>query len=144
MTAPTELGLTANIAAVPGVSPRHAEAFRRLDIRCVADLILHLPLRYEHELAEQTIAQVQEQAGTLGGEVTLSVCGEIVTTRSAPGRRGRRVAATIQDATGALRATWSVSRRRPREATAAAAPNPPRAAAPTRRSSTPPSPRAAS
>ncbi len=107
MTAPTELGLTANIAAVPGVSPRHAEAFRRLDIRCVADLILHLPLRYEHELAEQTIAQVQEQAGSLGGgEVTLSVCGEIVTIRSAPGRRGRRVEATIQDATGALRATW--------------------------------------
>jgi ATP-dependent DNA helicase RecG len=107
MTTPAELGLTANIADVPGVSPNHAEAFRRLDIRCVADLILHLPLRYEHELAEQTIAEVQTQAAILGGgEVTLSVCGEIVSIRSAPGRRGRRVEATIQDATGALRATW--------------------------------------
>ena len=107
MTTPAELGLTANIAAVPGVRPEHAEAFRRLDIRCVADLILHLPLRYEHELAEQTIAEVQTQAAILGGgEVTLSVCGEIVSIRSAPGRRGRRVEATIQDATGALRATW--------------------------------------
>ncbi len=107
MTAPTELGLTAHIATVPGVTPRNAEAFQRLGIRCVADLILHVPMRYEHELAEQTIAELQKQHERLrGDEVTLSVSGEIVSIRSAPGRRGRRVEATIQDATGALRATW--------------------------------------
>ncbi len=107
MTAPTELGLTAHIATVAGVTPRNAEAFQRLGIRCVADLILHVPMRYEHELAEQTIAELQKQDERLrGGEVTLSVCGEIVTVRSPPGRRRRRVEATIQDATGALRVTW--------------------------------------
>ena len=107
MTAPTELGLTAHIATVAGVTPRNAEAFQRLGIRCVADLILHVPMRYEHELAEQTIAELQKQDERLrGGEVTLSVCGEIVTVRSPPGRRRRRVEATIQDATGALQVTW--------------------------------------
>ena len=61
MTAPSELGLTAHIATVPGVTPPNAEAFQRLSIRCVADLILHVPMRYEHELAEQTIAEFYDQ-----------------------------------------------------------------------------------
>ena len=106
MTAPTELTLTTNIAAVAGVNLRQAESFRRLGIRCVADLILHLPVRYEHELAETSIAQVQEQADALGDEVTLSVCGEVVMVRSVPARGRRRVELTIQDDTAALRATW--------------------------------------
>ncbi len=106
MTAPTELTLTTNIAAVPGVNDRHAERFRRLGIRCVADLILHLPIRYEHELAERSIAAAQQQAEGLGDEVTLSVCGEVVMVRSVPGGRRRRVELTIQDNTAALRATW--------------------------------------
>ena len=56
--------LTTNIADVPGVGPRRADAFRRLGIRCVADLILHLPLRYERELPEQTIREATAAAGT--------------------------------------------------------------------------------
>ena len=107
MTESTQLMLTTNIAAVPGVSDRHAEAFRRLGIRCVADLVLHLPLRYEHELAEQTIADMTRQAKAAGGgDLTLSVCGEVVAVRSVPGRGRRRVEATVQDDTGAVRLTW--------------------------------------
>ncbi len=99
--------LTTNIAAVPGVDDRHADAFRHLGIRCVADLILHLPMRYEHELAEQTIAGMTKQARAVGGgNLTLSVCGEVVRVRSVPGRGRRRVEATVQDDTGAVRVIW--------------------------------------
>ena len=107
MTEPAPLIMTTNIAAVPGVSDRDADAFRHLGIRCVADLILHLPMRYEHELAEQTIAEMTKQAKAVGGgDLTLSVCGEIVRVRSVPGRGRRRVEATVQDDTGAIRVTW--------------------------------------
>ena len=112
MTAPTELTLTTNIAVVPGVDDRRAESFRRLGIRCVADLVLHLPMRYEHELAEQSIAQLQQQAEGLDGEVTLSVCGEVIMVRSIGTGRRRRVELTIQDETAALRATWRQYRSR--------------------------------
>ena len=107
MTDPARLMLTTNIAAVPGVSDRDADAFRRLGIRCVADLVLHLPMRYEHELAEQTIAEMSKQARAVGGgDLTLSVCGEVVRVRSVPGRGRRRVEATVQDDTGAVRLIW--------------------------------------
>ncbi|MEE8460238.1 MAG: OB-fold nucleic acid binding domain-containing protein, partial [Phycisphaerales bacterium] len=107
MTEPPRLMLTTNIAAVPGVDDRHADAFRHLGIRCVADLILHLPMRYEHELAEQTIAGMTKQARAVGGgNLTLSVCGEVVRVRSVPGRGRRRVEATVQDDTGAVRVIW--------------------------------------
>ena len=107
MTEPARLMLTTNVAAVPGVGDRHADAFRHLGMRCVADLVLHLLMRYEHELAEQTIAEMTKQAKAVGGgDLTLSVCGEIVSVRSVPGRRRRRVEATVQDDTGAIRVIW--------------------------------------
>ncbi|MHC4419264.1 MAG: ATP-dependent DNA helicase RecG [Planctomycetota bacterium] len=95
--------LTTNIADVPGVGPRRADAFRRLGIRCVADLILHLPLRYERELPEQTIREAT--AATGAGEVTIAVRGEIASLRVVPARR-RRVEAVLQDDSGSLHLTW--------------------------------------
>ena len=95
--------LTTNIADVPGVGPRRADAFRRLGIRCVADLVLHLPLRYERELPEQTICEATAAAGA--GEVTIAVRGEIASLRVVPARR-RRVEAVLQDDSGSLHLTW--------------------------------------
>jgi ATP-dependent DNA helicase RecG len=97
--------LTTNIADVPGVGPRYAEAFRRIGIRCVADLILHLPLRYEHELPEQTIAEATARAVSERSEVTIAVRGELAAVRVVPARR-RRVEATVQDDSGSLLVTW--------------------------------------
>jgi ATP-dependent DNA helicase RecG len=98
--------LTTNIADVPGVGPRRAEAFRHLGIRCVADLILHLPLRYEHELQEQTIAEATARANAArGAEVTISVRGELASLRVVPARR-RRVEAVLQDESESLHLTW--------------------------------------
>jgi ATP-dependent DNA helicase RecG len=69
----------------------------------VADLILHLPLRYERELPEQTIREAT--AATGAGEVTIAVRGEIASLRVVPARR-RRVEAVLQDDSGSLHLTW--------------------------------------
>jgi ATP-dependent DNA helicase RecG len=99
--------LTTNIADVPGVGPRRADAFRNLGIRCVADLILHLPLRYEHELPEQSIAQATARADAArGAEVSISVRGELASLRVAPARGRRRVEGVLQDDSGSLHLTW--------------------------------------
>jgi len=96
--------LTTNIADVPGVGPRRADAFRHLGIRCVADLILHLPLRYEHELPEQTIGEATARAGNQ--EITIAVRGELASMRVVPAGRRRRVEGVLQDDTGSLQLTW--------------------------------------
>ena len=106
MTLRAPLQLTTNIADIPGVGPRHAEGFRRLKIRCLADLILHLPQRYEHELAELSITAAAEHlAAPGGGEVNIALRGEITAVRSVPVGRPR-VVATLEDDTGAVRLIW--------------------------------------
>ena len=106
MTTHTVNPLTVNIAEVHGIGPKTALAFRRLGIRCVADLILHLPMRYEHELAEQSIAKASEIVSPHhGSEANIAVCGEIATVRSSRGRHSR-TEATLEDDTGTLKITW--------------------------------------
>ncbi|MCZ6611393.1 MAG: ATP-dependent DNA helicase RecG [Planctomycetota bacterium] len=98
--------LTTNIADVPCIGHRHADAFRRLGIRCVADLVLHLPQRYEHELPEQTIAAASEQISPLhGADANITLRGEIASLRWIPARRPR-MEATLQDDTGAVKLIW--------------------------------------
>jgi len=98
--------LTINIAEVHGIGPKNAASFRRIGINCIADLILHLPMRYEHELAEQSIAKASEIVSPHhGAEANIAVCGEIATVRSLRGRRSR-TEATLEDDTGTLKITW--------------------------------------
>ncbi len=98
--------LTTNIAQVHGIGPKTTDSFRRLGIKCVADLILHLPMRYEHELAEQSIAEASEIVSPHhGAEANIAVCGEIAAVRSSRGRRSR-TEATLEDETGTLKITW--------------------------------------
>jgi ATP-dependent DNA helicase RecG len=98
--------LTTSIADVPGVGESRALGFRKLGIRCIADLLLHLPMRYEHELEEQTICEaIRTVSPAHGSEANIAVQGEIATTRTAMGRRPR-VEATIQDGTGTMALIW--------------------------------------
>ena len=100
------ISLTTNIAEIAGVGRGRARAFARLGIRCVADLVRHLPTRYEHELPEQTIAAAGETVGLVhGSEVNTSVRGEVATCRVARGRQAR-FEATVQDGTGTILLTW--------------------------------------
>ncbi|UCD73916.1 MAG: ATP-dependent DNA helicase RecG [Phycisphaerales bacterium] len=106
MTDQTAIALNSNIAEVPGVGTKRAEAFRKAGIRSVADLIRHLPSRWEHELPEQTVAEASETIGPLhGAEANLAVRGEITTARPVRGRQPR-FEATLQDDTGAVLLTW--------------------------------------
>lgn len=99
--------LTTNIALVPGVGDRRADAFRRLGIRCVADLLLHLPMRYEHELEEQSIgtASGETVSPNHGTSANLAVQGEVLSAQSKMGRRPR-FEATLFDGTGTMLLTW--------------------------------------
>ena len=70
---------------VRAIRAQVAEGLERLEVRTVADLIRHLPMRYERIEAESPIARLQE--GTI-----VSARGEIAATKIAGGRfagRGR-------------------------------------------------------
>ena len=90
MPAPASaISLTTNIADLPGsvIAARKASAFRRLGIRCLADLLTHLPMRYEHELPEQTIADASKSVGAAhGSEANLAVRGEVASIKPPAGR----------------------------------------------------------
>ncbi len=88
---------------VRAIRAQVAEGLERLEVRTVADLIRHLPMRYERIEAESPIASLQE--GTI-----VSARGEIAATKIAGGRfagRGRsRFQAVLVDETGRLDLVW--------------------------------------
>ena len=78
-TTSQSITLIMDIAEVPGVGGKLAPEFRKLGIRCVADLLLHMPVRYEHEHEEQTIAGAGETVSPHhGADANIAVRGEIV------------------------------------------------------------------
>jgi ATP-dependent DNA helicase RecG len=95
--------LTTNVAALEGVGPRRAAEFRRLGIRCVADLLVHLPMRYERDLGEGSIGAAASDGST--GAARATIRGEVLRTRVAGGRT-RRFEATVADASGTILLTW--------------------------------------
>ena len=100
------ISLTTAIEDVKGVGARRGSAFRKLGIRCVADLIRHVPSRYETLLPEQTLAEVGESIGPFDREqVNVSARGEIATCRMRRGRR-TRFEATLEDGTATALLTW--------------------------------------
>lgn len=106
MTNQPAISLTTAIEDVKGVGSRRGAAFRRIGIRCVADLIRHVPTRYETLLPEQTLAEVGESLGPFDGEqVNVSARGEVATCRMKRGRR-TRFEATLEDGTATALLTW--------------------------------------
>jgi ATP-dependent DNA helicase RecG len=104
MTHVLPIRLTTPIAAIPGVrDDREANAFAHLGLRSVADLIRHLPLRYEQELAEGTIAAAETAIGPQGANI--AVRGQIGRVRVVK-RRRFRIEASLEDDTGTLQLTW--------------------------------------
>ncbi len=97
-TAPIRLG--SRVEALPGVGRRRARLFARLDIHTVSDLLRHLPMRYEHQAGEDSIARLTD--GTIG-----TARGMVRTVQwvVSPARKGRFVA-TLADNTGTLNLTW--------------------------------------
>lgn len=106
MTVTDAISLSTAAGAIPGVGPKRAAALRRLGIRCVADLLLHLPTRYELDLGERTIESASEAvAPDHGSKASLSLSGEVMTCRLVRSRRPR-FEATLFDGTGTVLLTW--------------------------------------
>ena len=98
----TSLQLTTGLMQVPSIGPRHAPAFAALGLRCVADLLLHLPARYEQVEAEQPIGDLEQLVGTADrSEVHATARGEVVKVKRGFGRKGR-IEVTVEDETGTL------------------------------------------
>ena len=96
--------LNTPLHSIPGIGERSIGHYERLGLHTAGDLLKHLPLRYEQELAEQTIELAQEAVAN-GEDAHLALRGTIEALRHARGRRPR-LEATLQDATSTARLVW--------------------------------------
>jgi ATP-dependent DNA helicase RecG len=92
------------VSAIPGVGPRTAEALGHLGIRTAGDLVRHLPMRYEHDRGERTVADVLAMCER-GESPQVALRVEAASVRHAP-RPRPRTEATFEDGTGTVRAVW--------------------------------------
>jgi len=99
-----ELRPSTPIDAVPGIGPRTAPAFRHLGISTAGDLLRHLPMRWERDRGERTVAELAELCSR-GESPIAAVRVEAASVRHAP-RPKPRTEATFEDATGTVRAVW--------------------------------------
>ena len=97
--APGEITLLTPLADVRGVRRDHADALALLGVRTVADIIRHLPMRYERQEAETTIDQLAP------GQI-ISVRGDITATRISGFGSKARFQAVLVDPTGRLDLVW--------------------------------------
>jgi len=98
-----QVELTTPIDALPGIDARRARAFARLRIATVADLIRHLPHRWEFHAGVTPI-------GRLAEDTIATVTGEVANCRWVPGRGfGRkkgRFQVAVADRTHQLDLVW--------------------------------------
>jgi ATP-dependent DNA helicase RecG len=98
--------IDSDIEDVPGVSPHQAEAFRRLGLCTAGDLLCHMPLRYEHEHAEQSLAEIESTLPKgSSADANVAVRGQLAKLRFARARKPR-VEAVLEDGTGSVKLTW--------------------------------------
>ena len=83
-----------SVTQLPGVGPKQAEKFARLQIKTVQDVLFHLPLRYQDRTRELAIADL-----TPGTEV---VCSGVVMSSEVVFRRRRSLICRISDGSGTL------------------------------------------
>jgi ATP-dependent DNA helicase RecG len=98
-TSSSPIALTDVLSTARGLSTARTDALARLGILTVADLIRHLPMRYERQEAEASIEQIVP--GTIS-----SARGEITATRIVPRGKLPRFEAVLVDDTGRLDLVW--------------------------------------
>lgn len=98
--APVEL--TTLIDDLTGVASGQGDLFRQMGIRCLADLLLHLPARYELSQQHACIADLDAIIGDTTETPDLAtLVGEVASVKPAFGRRGK-VEAVLEDESGQL------------------------------------------
>ncbi|MBC8202892.1 MAG: ATP-dependent DNA helicase RecG [Planctomycetes bacterium] len=97
------------VSTISGISPDHVEGLQKIGIETVADLIKHLPLRFEEHHGGVTI----EEATVILGENERSpdlvtIEGEVAEIRPIRGwkRSKARVEVLLEDETGSLKINW--------------------------------------
>ncbi len=91
--------LTTPLTSVRAIRPMWADALARLGVSTVADLLKHLPMRYERLEAEAPIRDLA--AGSI-----ITARGEVSATRIRPIGRRPRFEAVLLDHTGRLDLVW--------------------------------------
>jgi len=93
-------GLDAPVESLPGISSGFSARFRKLGIATVADLLYHLPHRYDDYRTLKPISHLE-----YGQETT--VIGTIWQTKTRPTRGGCVIVSSIiADASGTIEAVW--------------------------------------
>jgi ATP-dependent DNA helicase RecG len=95
--APTDLDRP--VQYLKGVGPRRAEAFGKIGIRTVRDLLRHAPHRYLDATAVTPIAK-------LSPGMDATAIGSVVSKGVIPTRRLRLFQAVIRDASGLIECSW--------------------------------------
>ncbi|MBI4227984.1 MAG: ATP-dependent DNA helicase RecG, partial [Candidatus Omnitrophica bacterium] len=91
---------TLSIRFMPGVGPKRAEVFKRLGLATVADLLYHIPRRYEDRSRFVPIAQATP-------DLPQTIHGVVAATGVFRSKRGTLVfQLTLKDDTGAAQALW--------------------------------------
>ena len=103
--AATPIELNRSVAGLPGVASQFSARFAHLGLRTVGDLLNHLPIRYETEVAEAAVTDAKAATEQSEETVTRSVRGEIEKVRHIPGRRPR-IEALLADTSGTIRLVW--------------------------------------
>jgi ATP-dependent DNA helicase RecG len=94
------LSLDTPVQFLKGVGPRRAQAFARLNIETVEDLLYHVPNRYVDATSVTPIAKA-----TVGSDVTL--IGRVVSKAVVPTRKRLRVfRAVLKDTSGVIECAW--------------------------------------
>ena len=104
MSSLDSINLNTPLPSIPGIGERTVRAYERLGLQTAGDLLKHIPLRYEQELAEQTIEAAHEAVAN-GEEAHLALRGTIEVLRHVRGRRPR-IEATLEDSTATARLVW--------------------------------------
>ena len=102
----TSIELTTDLAHVEGIAPSRAKLLRQVGLRCVSDLLLHLPLRYEVEVEETTIA---EAGGAVGPNHTAKAPATIrgaITSKKEARRKQHRIEVLVEDGTATVQLIW--------------------------------------
>ena len=89
------------IEFVKGVGPQRAEFLRvELGIHTAGDLLEHIPFRYEDRSQFVEVAAIQSDA------TSIQLQGVITQVNEVPTKRGKRIVAQFEDATGRLELVW--------------------------------------
>jgi ATP-dependent DNA helicase RecG len=106
MPTKTTIELTTDLAQIEGIAPARAKMLREIGLRCVADLIIHLPNRYEEEAEESSIAQAGNVVGPNHGSKAPATVRGTLTSKKEVRRKQHHIEVLLEDGTATIQLIW--------------------------------------